>query len=1540
MSPEIYAASWFLTLFASKSNLEISNAIYLIFLLERNPFFYFFFSLALLILHRNIFLCVDSSNLPELLSKINIFNKKFLKKVWSLGKFLEANTPVSFVHKLFFIKNVLMYLTDEHPADSQQKKDILLEFFNSIDYMSVNAFEIIKNISLGKHKYIFLDIRSRRHFRTFHLKSSINVELVEGYADILRGQIDSQDRRRKRKKERKKQWKAERKNARKTQLQTEPRKQWKAEPGGVPPPIAHILKRFGSREVARNAGLLFSHLLREKYSQRSRLSYDDNVMLTRVVSAGARRGSPLDFSALGRSSGRRRRRRAKQLGREKQMEKANHMGRANQMGRAKGRQEEAFPNLHLLRGERNAEVDLNAFICSAYARRRPPRGEARRGKMKGKPYEHVNMKYVEERKAKSRKRYHSDDDVVARPFGLACHRMKGAFLARLEGEQVSGQVSGKVGVKVNSQPNRQNHSKCLPSEPPPCAAAPAQSQNTSSFNLYVLIKEKVLCDEDCLRFLFEDVLTPEKQVIILYDDKWDNAKYVRGFYYELLFNTKLRQVAIIEGGINSYHSLMRLDLFERKVSSLVPSFISTAGGTNKERSPHGDEAPQLYTPQCLLGRNKKTMKKFFHPNHSCYLCDYRHFRKTKKKLLDDCFFESYSNFTIFELFFCFLGGEREDVSFASFYEQIAWVKSRQGGGSGAGGGGGVSSGGGAGPDRGCSAHLGGAHNRKKDSAEGSSFTLSGLLNYIKRKKGSVSDPSVFANRESFSPHGGGGGTSPRDLHNEAHVSSFVSQKKISESTNGDMHICNNAKVKKHYFGLNHYVEFCSRKRSDLLSVAASVQARGGEAAPGGPPPVSEMSGEVSGDICGDICDEEGELLQGEDEVSGAPLPSDRSEATLNVCRENQWRSDEAEAASPAPPAPPAATAPTVATASLASRTPPAGRADSFADVASEPPHEPPRRGHSIGSDHVPEGIKRSCSSSSDVYSLYSYIDVVCYRSLLLKGGATQGSPPPQRKLYSCFITYIYQPLIPHNIRSNNIISNLVHYVKYFKCIKRGNGAINDPNLYLQCNKLDYDLAFQRDNSLPSQRDNSLPSQRDNSLPFQRDSSSPFKWDPKLPFKLSYFPFRSMPLLPGARAGAANEVSGISSGSGSGNGNSANTDSNAANNAANTANTANTANPYDERVNDERVNDCILSNTCLKNRPELGLCKLMIYDHLLVLYGTPYLCEVSLPVQRCGGAAVEKFAAAADQRSGEDPHLGDIGTKNFLREREEYSTGGTNDEEWYLSSEPGEELQKVLIHKHKNLKKKDILFTIDSYKIKGTEINWAKVSPHVLRSITRDHITDTYSYYKSYFSVSTSHLLATSEERCFSVSSSVSSDSSSYSSCVSDEPNFSFSDYHSLYAKNAKRGGGKDGNRRVKSAMGSGGRSAMGSGGRSAMGSGGRSAMGSGGRSAMRSGGRSAMRSGGRSSSPPKGGEASGGSPQRKAKVDVVNVYAVFDIHTLCKITTKRGSARTLYFYFATNRSTPLMVLNFDSDLEVQSCVRSIREVYSRYANGEAAARGE
>eukprot|EP00366_Plasmodium_knowlesi_P004874 XP_002262372.1 [Plasmodium knowlesi strain H] len=1356
MPPEIYAASWFLTLFASKSNLEISNAIYLIFVLERNPFFYFFFSLALLILHRNIFLCVDSSNLPELLSKINIFNKKFLKKVWSLGKYLEANTPVSFVHKLFFIKNVLMYLTSEHSGNGHQKKDILLQFFNSIDYMSVNAYEIIKNISLGKNNYIFLDIRSRRHFRTFHLKNSINVELVEGYADLLRDKIDSQDERKKQKKERKKE--------RRILSQS----------------IFHILKRYGSREVAQNSELLFSLLLMRKYNLCLGLSYDDNILLRRVASVPVQRGNPLDLCLLRRN-------------REKKSRRGTK-GRRKRIKREKHREEEIFPNLHLLRGNRNGEVDLNFFTCKIYGRRKLSMGETKNGQIKWKMPEHVHMKYVEERKVKNQKRYYSDDDVLLKPFSLTCHHMKKAFLSKVQKElrKKGDEVKGK------------DKWKCIPSNPPEGKKEPTytisqtQNLNTSSFNLYLLIKEKVLCNERCLRFRFEDVLTPEKHVVILYDDNFDNAKYVRGFYYELLFKTKLRQVSIIEGGINSYHNLMRLDLPNGKNSSVGSSFIATAGNTKDEKSIHGEETSHLYTQHCLLGRNKKAIKKFFHTNHNCYLCDYRYFRKTKKKILDDCFFESYSNFSIFENFFSFLNEERDDISFSSFYDHIIWMRSM-------------------GDHGGDYSYPGGEHNMKKDNVEGSSFTFSGLLNYIKRKKSGANDSSVFENGQTFSPHSPGGETFPRDIQKEAHVNSFVAEKKISESTNGDIHICNNATVKKHYFNLSRYVDYCSRKKSDLLNLSSSVQPQGDESSSWDSPRVNAPPGEEKGD----------DQIMGEEEMGISSLQNDDTKAKLNVSTYSQWRNDAAEEEHIA-----------VECASVF------GRVDSFAEFASEPMKNPPNKGYSIGSDHVSEGIRRSYSSSSDVYNLYSYIDIVCYRSLLLKGSSRKEDTSPKRKLYNCFITYIYQPLIPHNIRSNNIISNLVQYVKYFKCIKRKNTAINDPNLYLQCNKLDSNLSFRMDSNVP--------------------------------LRMTYFPFRnmgSMHLLHSARGkefldGGSADLSYVG--------------------ATNTPDKQ-----YSKQcttVWDERVNDLILSNTCLKNKPELGLCKLMIYDHLLILYGMPYLYEVSLP-GRCEKVTTETYNQTSTvEQVGESLHMVDIGTKNFLKEKEEYTTEGMDHEAWYLSSKSGEELQKVIVHKHKDLKKKDVLFNIDSYKISGIDINWAKVSPHVLRSITKEHITDTYSYYKSYFSVSNSNLSASTEMCCPSVSSSLSSDSSSYSSCVSDEPNFSFSDYHSLYTKNAKMMKNDEKRRRRKN--------------------------------------------------PPKDAEAPLRCDHRKVKIDVVNIYAVFDIHTLCKITTKRGSARTLYFYFVTNRNTPLMVLNFDSDMEVQSCVRSIREIYSRYANGERETSGE
>lgn len=260
---------------------------------------------------------------------------------------------------------------------------------------------------------------------------------------------------------------------------------------------------------------------------------------------------------------------------------------------------------------------------------------------------------------------------------------------------------------------------------------------------------------------------------------------------------------------------------------------------------------------------------------------------------------------------------------------------------------------------------------------------------------------------------------------------------------------------------------------------------------------------------------------------------------------------------------------------------------------------------------------------------------------------------------------------------------------------------------------------------------------------------------------------------------------------------------------------------------------------------------------------------------------------------------DIGSKNFLKENEKYRNK-KGDKNIHLNS-CDDKLEKIIIHKYKDLKKKDVLFNIDCYKLNSIDINWANMSNHIFHSITNEHIYDIYNYYQSYFNLSKSNM--SSKEIIYSSSSLSSSNLVSH---IPDEQDYSFSDYHNLYTKNLK-----EKNNLNKTEI----------------------------------------------------------FHYKNVKIDAVNIYAIFDIRSIYKITTKRTLGKTLYFYFKINevvawgalalsfpdsffyvnlvlfstfmtyfyvnlvlfypsQSTPLMGLNFENDAEMQSCVCSVKEVHT------------
>lgn len=97
MTPDLYATSWFVTLFARNFTVESVLALWDLLLLEDNPLGTSFFGIALLCSKRDQLLSVDESRIPETLMMLTANSPQEVRTLWNIGsKMRTAHTPPSF----------------------------------------------------------------------------------------------------------------------------------------------------------------------------------------------------------------------------------------------------------------------------------------------------------------------------------------------------------------------------------------------------------------------------------------------------------------------------------------------------------------------------------------------------------------------------------------------------------------------------------------------------------------------------------------------------------------------------------------------------------------------------------------------------------------------------------------------------------------------------------------------------------------------------------------------------------------------------------------------------------------------------------------------------------------------------------------------------------------------------------------------------------------------------------------------------------------------------------------------------------------------------------------------------------------------------------------------------------------------------------------------------------------------------------------------------------------------------------------------------
>lgn len=97
MSPDLYATSWFVTLFSRNFTVESVLALWDLLLLEDDPLGTSFFAIALLRSKRDTLMEIDESRIPETLMLLTAGSPEEVRRLWKIGSEMRAgNTPPSF----------------------------------------------------------------------------------------------------------------------------------------------------------------------------------------------------------------------------------------------------------------------------------------------------------------------------------------------------------------------------------------------------------------------------------------------------------------------------------------------------------------------------------------------------------------------------------------------------------------------------------------------------------------------------------------------------------------------------------------------------------------------------------------------------------------------------------------------------------------------------------------------------------------------------------------------------------------------------------------------------------------------------------------------------------------------------------------------------------------------------------------------------------------------------------------------------------------------------------------------------------------------------------------------------------------------------------------------------------------------------------------------------------------------------------------------------------------------------------------------------
>lgn len=167
MTPDLYATSWFVTLFARNFTVESVLALWDLLLLEDNPLGTSFFGVALVCSKREQLLAVDESTIPETLMMLTAHSPEHVRTLWQIGSQMRTlHTPPSFQR----------LMTDRLLSTPGRPTRVALSAARAMQ-ASVCLQTTPDDLVAGKAQYFTWDCRTEAEYNAGHLAQAAFLSL-------------------------------------------------------------------------------------------------------------------------------------------------------------------------------------------------------------------------------------------------------------------------------------------------------------------------------------------------------------------------------------------------------------------------------------------------------------------------------------------------------------------------------------------------------------------------------------------------------------------------------------------------------------------------------------------------------------------------------------------------------------------------------------------------------------------------------------------------------------------------------------------------------------------------------------------------------------------------------------------------------------------------------------------------------------------------------------------------------------------------------------------------------------------------------------------------------------------------------------------------------------------------------------------------------------------------------------------------------------------------------------------------------------------